>query len=214
MEMKTNEKIALLFGILLGDGCLSRFGRAYHIAIAGHKIDDKLFLDDTAKLIKSLINKDVKIRNRKRNTIAIAFSNKNLFLLLKEKGFPVGKKGPNLLIPNIFPSEMYKFIVQGYFATDGCLVLTDNNGILYPRIEFSSISKNLLEQVLKYLRSKGMFGKIYISHKYNNGFYTLYRIQCNGKKNLETFAKEIGFVNPKHKEKFKLFKEKSAGTGI
>ena len=131
---------------------------------------------------------------------------------LKNIGFPVGKKGIKVKIPKEFPLKFYKYIIQGYFATDGCLVITNNNRTLYPRIEFSSISRQLLKQVLDYLNSTGMKGNLYLSHRYSNHWNDLYRIQFNGKNNLEVFLEKIGFVNPKHIEKYKKWKD--AGSEI
>ena len=105
---------------------------------------------------------------------------------------------------------MVRYIIRGFFATDGSLVLTDNNGILYPRIEANGISKNLLFEINNFLNSKGINCKFYKAKRIKeNGFgYPLnrkeqYRLQINGKKNLKKFEKIIGFINPKQIEKLK-----------
>ena len=105
---------------------------------------------------------------------------------------------------------MVRYIIRGFFATDGSLVLTDNNGILYPRIEANGISKNLLFEINNFLNLKGINCKCYNAKRLKeNGFgYPLnrkeqYRLQINGKKNLKKFEKIIGFINPKQIEKLK-----------
>ncbi|TKJ16993.1 hypothetical protein CEE44_00460 [Candidatus Woesearchaeota archaeon B3_Woes] len=205
---KKCDKLALLYGIILGDGCLSRIKRSYFISIAGSIKDDLIFFEKViVPILKDLINKEIPIRIRiKQRELHILFSHKVLFNKLKDKGFPIGKKGTKLKISEKFNKNDIKYIIQGYFATDGCLVLTKNPNKLYPRIEFSSISKGLLSQVLVYLKNLEMNGNIYISHKYSNkNWNTLYRLQFNGKNNLKIFEHKIGFINPKHKTKYESF---------
>ena len=134
----------------------------------------------------------------------IIFSDKPLFTRLKELGFPVGKKGPNLSILKEFYPYM-KQVTQGFLATDGCVIVINNNGLMYPRIEFSSISKQLLEQFRDFLESIGIRSKVYVAHKQKNTWHTKYRLQINGKKNLMAFKKNIGFINPKHQQKYENF---------
>jgi len=210
-----SRDLGLLYGILLGDGCLCLIKNKYFlISIVGNIHDDyKFFEDILVPTLKHFTGKDHKIKIiPKARKLEIQFSNKNLFNYLHNLGFPIGKKGTNLKIPLHFNKTDMKFIVNGYFATDGCLVRANNHGIVYPRIEFSSISKQLLIQVLKYLRSIGMTGNLYISHKYRYiNYQTLYRIQFNGKPNLFKYKKLIGFCNPKHLTKYELFKKNAAG---
>jgi len=216
MKIPSNKsnKLALIYGILLGDGCLSKVrDKFYFISMVGNIHDDLEFFEKiVVPCLKHFTKNTTKIKRRvKEGTIEILFTDKELFSLLSGIGFPVGKKGTKLFIPAAFNSSL-KYIIQGYFATDGCLVITNNNGTLYPRIEFSSISKQLLSQVLKYLLSIGMKGKIYVSHKYpNKSWNTLYRIQFNGKTNLEVFREKIGFINPKHQRKYEKWKKGAAG---
>jgi hypothetical protein len=212
-RLATDKRMSLLYGVLLGDGCLSKClsnGKHYYfVVISGHAIDDRLFFYDMIDLLQKITGRLYRIKKQKGNGMEINFTNKALFTLLKSLEFPVGRKGPKLKIPLFFDYDAYRNIVRGYFATDGSLVLTNNNGILYPRIEFSSISKGLLEQVLIYLESFGMKGNIYVSKRYiNPNYYDLHRIQCNGRKNLEIFRSKIGFTNPKHEIKYQKYKNK------
>lgn len=220
--MKSNIKfptqisvdLALLYGVLLGDGCLSKTRKGYFIVVSGNMIDDLSFFEYLLPFFNKLRGKECKIRYKKdQNTIEINFSDKQLFNLFKKIGMPIGKKGTSLSISNSFDNNFYASLVKGYFATDGCLVITNNNGIVYPRIEFSSISKIILQQVLNYLTSIGMKGGLYISHKSTKKWNTLYRIQFNGRKNLKLFRDKISFINPKHERKFEFYR-KNGNEGI
>ncbi len=136
----------------------------------------------------------------------ISFSDKLLFYDFVRHGFPIGRKGTELGFHDTLDEKTVKEIVFGYFATDGCLVIANNNGTKYPRIEFSSISKRLLSQVQLFLLKQGMRGGIYVSHLYANGNNPLYRLQYNGQKNLEIFRNEVGFMNPKHENKYQKYR--------
>ncbi|MBR9683621.1 hypothetical protein GOV03_03710 [Candidatus Woesearchaeota archaeon] len=199
-----NNDFALLYGTLLGDGCLSSCGKGSFVVITCGYSDEEFFNFIVPK-IEKIRGKKVKVYRRPDyGKIEINFSDKLLFNKFKEMGFPVGKKGTELKIPQNLLNSMRE-IIKGYFATDGCLVLTNNNGISYPRLEFSSISKTLLIQVKEYLSSIGIVGQIYLSKKYNNHWNDLYRLQINGKDKLFLFQKKIGFVNPKHQVKFEKY---------
>ena len=204
--MKITKNFAILYGILLGDGCLSNTSKARYICITCDRYSDKELFKKLTPIIEKIRGKKIQIKDRgTHGTIEIKFSDKKMFETFKKIGFPVGKKGVNLFIPKIFKNHL-KEVIQGHFATDGCVVITNNNGIRYPRIEFSSISKGLLEQINKYLINSNIRSKIYLSKRYTNGWNNLYRIQINGKKQLCIFEEKIGFFNPKHKKIADSFK--------
>lgn len=203
---------------MLGDGCLSKHlnkkgSEAYFISISGNYYDDKPFYDE---VVLSLLNK---LRKRKTNykkrkkygKIEINITDKNLFLQLNKIGFPIGKKGNSLKVPkSLFKKNLMKFVVQGFFATDGSLVLTKNPNKYYPRLEAHGIAPLLIEQIKTYLISLNLKGKLYECKRKNKNYLatihkTQYRFQFNGKKNLILFKEKIGFINPKHKEKFHNF---------
>ncbi|MFH0701275.1 MAG: LAGLIDADG family homing endonuclease [Candidatus Woesearchaeota archaeon] len=198
------KDIALLYGLLLGDGCLSRIGKGWYVILTLDIHSDKELIDIVLKLLSKIRTRDTKVNSREEyGKYEISFSDKALFNRLNSLGFPIGKKGINLIIPDCLEQYM-KEVIMGYFATDGCLVITNNNGTEYPRIEFSSISKPLLEQVKDYLNSKKIEGKIYLSHKAKGKWNNLYRLQINGKNKLISFENNIGLLNPKHQMRFQL----------
>jgi hypothetical protein len=210
-----NSEFATLYGILLGDGCLSTNGKGYFISICGHAEDDYSFFQAIRPLISLIRMKNTPFRIRKeQGKVEYNFSDKKLFYHLISVGFPVGKKGVDLEINPVF-EDYKKEVISGIFATDGCLVITKNNGIIYPRIEISSISQTLLKQIRSYLNSISIKSGIYISKKASGHWNKLYRLQSNGNKNLTLFESSIGFLNPKHKKKYGDYTQKyNAGEGI
>jgi hypothetical protein len=219
MVLSLNKKFAILYGIMLGDGCLSLTGRNKKIVfVAGSLKDDVPFFDNIIKpIIKNQINRDIPIRIRaKIGSINLNFSSTKLFDYIHKLGFPIGKKGDKLFIPKIFyERNMVKYVLQGFFATDGSLVLTNNNGTLYPRVEANGIAKKLIEEISIYINSLGIKCNFYKAKRIKFNRYGLgeqYRIQINGKDNLKKFIKEIGFINPKQVERLRFYYNKS-GSG-
>lgn len=215
------EKFALLFGILAGDGCLSAYTsynkKYYAIVVTGSSLDDIPFYEQIViPLINSLREgnkKSVKIKKRLDcNAIEILFTDKILFNKLKSYEFPVGKKGQQLIIPQTFyDKKLVKYIVQGFFATDGSLVLTKNPNKFYPRVEARVIHKDFLKQIYGYLISLGLNGAYYLCKARPDPRWKVVQDQCrfqfNGKNNLLLFNELVGFINPKHKQKFLDFIE-------
>lgn len=214
---ENKEKYALLFGIMLGDGCLSNYldkddRERFAVCITCSYYDDREFFENIIiPLLIFLRGKQTKFKERlKEGVIYVNFPDKRLFYKIKTLGFPVGKKGPNLIIPKIFyEKNLLKYIVQGFFATDGCLVLTKNHNKFYPRLESHATHKILLKQICDYLNSLGMKGYFYSSKSKPDPQWKIvrdkYKFQFNGKKNLILFNDIVGFVNPKHKKRFLNF---------
>ena len=221
MTLKLTKNFAILYGIMLGDGCLSFTSkRKKLIFIAGSLKDDIPFFENIVKpILESLINKDIPIRHRpKIGAINLFFSNVKLYDYMVSMGFPVGKKGDRLFIPRIFyEKNLVKQVISGFFATDGSLVLTDNNGTLYPRVEANGIAKNLIKEISDYLNSVGIKSNLYLAKRKKPSSYggqEQYRIQINGKDNLKKFVKLIGFVNPKQNERLSYYYKKMAPPRI
>jgi hypothetical protein len=71
-------------------------------------------------------------------------------------------------------------------------VVTNNNGIIYPRLEMKICPSTMQKQFPEILQRRGFrFG----AYDCGNGEK---RIQMNGKKQLEKWMERIGFHNPKH----------------
>lgn len=205
-----DEKEALILGAMLGDGTANRYGNQSRIAITGHSIDDKEFLLLKIKpLLEEVFKTNVHINNRKIEFVTdlIIYSKSILNLINGEWGYPLGKKF-NIEIPKKFVDNeaIMNNIIKGFFATDGSLVLTNNNGTIYPRVEFSNISLTILGQIKDFLLRFGIKGGLYISHKLNPTHpRNVYRLQFNGRENLFKFQQSIGFFNPKHNKKFENY---------
>lgn len=199
----SEENLAALIGIIIGDGCLCRYKNHYIISITCSIYDDQPFFDNfLIPILQKLRGKKIKyFKREKYGKIEINFSDKALFFYLKSLGIPVGKKNDISIPTNFLNSELKKYVVSGFFATDGSLVITNNNGISYPRVEFRNKSIKLLNQIRSILDDFGMKGGLYPKFR---------RLQYNGKNQLNMFLDDIGFINPKHKEKYNKWLSKNA----
>ena len=213
MGFEIDKDVALLYGIMLGDGCLSLvYEKKKFIVITGSSKDDLPFFENVVHpLLKKFRGKNTNIKFRKDcNAIDFNFIDSKLFDFIHSFGFPIGKKGTEISIPDVFyEKDLLKYVVQGFMATDGSLVLTKNPNKYYPRIESMAICKNVLRQIYDYLCSIGMNGAFYLAkskpyYKWKN-VQIRYRFQFNGKRNLLIFNEKVDFVNPKMLEKFNEF---------
>jgi hypothetical protein len=221
--MKIDRDFALFYGILMGDGCIGKYGYKnrknkynYNISINCNAIDDVPFFDNiVGPLLLSITGRKVNYRYRKDcNCIAYNFSNKEFFFKLKKIGFPTGKKGTRIRIPQIFyKRKLIKYVMQGLFATDGSLVLTKNPNKYYSRLEFHAICKDLIKEMHIYLSSLGLNGSFYLCKRTPDPRWKKenprYRFQFNGKDNSILFENLVGFVNPKQQRRFDGFIEYS-----
>ena len=107
---KINKDWALFYGILLGDGSIGLYKAKgyknkynYNVNITCNAFDDLPFFEQIVlPLFERLISKKPNWRIAPNNSIRINICNKWLYYALKKLGFPSGKKGPNIIIPNIF----------------------------------------------------------------------------------------------------------------
>lgn len=209
MNSEINKDFALLYGIMLGDGCLSLiYGRQKTVTITGSSADDGPFFNEVIKpALKNIRERDTAYRIRKDcKAIEFNFKDRQFFDLMAGLGFPVGKKGNKLFIPDVFyERHLVSFVIAGFFATDGSLVITKNNNKFYPRVEANEIAKTLIKEINDYLNSLGIRCNLYHACRkasFNSRFSDQDRLQINGRLQTKLFNKLIGFVNPKHLAKF------------
>ena len=205
---KLNKELAEFYGILLGDGCISKFYSQNRnkeiIRIDGHGTDDLEYYKHIQKIIKTITKRDINVKKRKhKNAIFLTFSNKKFSGFLNSKlGFPYGKKVGMTINQELLKKESIKYVLRGLFDTDGSIYFTKNNWKreerTYPIIELSSHNNNLLNQLLKILRER-KFNPI-LSHYKDS-------IKLHGKKQVTKWMDEIGSSNPHKKSKYSIWEK-------
>ena len=137
--------------------------------------------------------------SKKENIRSLIITNRPFFEALVKLGFPVGKKGQKLKIPNKIlklPWDIKKYLIRGIFDTDGCIVARKDENYKYPCIIISSHSKPLIKQLYYLLRSKEYPFWI-TKHKSE--------IRMRGIKNVKRWMSDIGCSNLRHKYKYEYW---------
>lgn len=222
---KMTSELAEDIGIMIGDGNLARRirkGRVdYEVGCGGDLLDEKYYYKNYITNLKyKLFNVKFTLRERpKISTCELRINSKGLLEFYSSViGLPIGKK-KNIAIPNILSKEkmFLASCIRGIGDTDFSLVFKRKNDLYpyYPVIKICSMSKPLvksLEQSLKMLGLKPTLScDIRLLDKRTGRIYTSHSLDLNGKDNLETWMKKIGFSNPKNNIKYRFWKENGFG---
>jgi hypothetical protein len=197
------SKFAEFIGILLGDGSLSRYVKSNHYRLQ-ITLDsrEEQYKNYVCGLICSLfdINPIIKYR-KKENTVDILVFNRNIIRLLNEKfDLKYSPKWNRAVIPYYCrDSSLELDVLRGYFDTDGSVVLTNNNGIIYPRLEMKICPSPMQKQFIEILKRNSFRFGVYDIGKGK------VRIQLNGKEQLTKWIKLINFSNKRHLDKVNKF---------
>ena len=205
-----SDNLAELFGILIGDGGITR----YQVNITLNKETDGEYSKYVVKLVKKLfqIKPNVyPVKNSK--AINISISRKSLSDFLYQNGLKIGHKLNNdVSIPKwIHSSPTYKTnCLKGMVDTDGSVVIEkhtiNNNEYAYPRLNFTSYSRKLIAQAYKIFVDLGFHPKIRRSGK---------SIQLEKIDEICNYFETIGSNNPKHLERIKPWiKWRSGSSGL
>ncbi len=195
-----NKKLVELIGILLGDGSISR--NRILITLNKNEIEYAKYISSIFTELFSIVPK-IKFR-KKENTLDIFIFNKKLVkFFVKKVGLVLAPKRQRVKVPmRYMNNRLEKFILRGYFDTDGSLVVTNNNGTIYPRLEMKAMPSPLQKTLPKMLKRKKFRFGVY---KIGNGNI---RIQMNGKEQLAKWVWEIGLKNPNYIRKGLSYLEK------
>src|SRR3989338_3777370 len=153
-----NNKFAEFVGILLGDGSIGIYGTQHRVKITINSVDDLEYAHYVSNLIDSLFEVSPLMRFRKNEqTLDILLFNKGLVNFLTQNvGLRTAPKFERATIPNGFlNTDLELFVLRGLFDTDGCVVITNNNGTIYPRLELKIIKSPMRQQVVDILRRNG-----------------------------------------------------------
>lgn len=200
---KRSEKLAELVGIVLGDGCITAYkhpfkkSKYFGLRITCHLYDD---LNYVTKHVYDLIIElfDIKPRTYKEKhgkVIRIVVQGEMLVRFLNKLGLDSGNKVKNNQgIPSwIFRNKSYlKGCVRGLIDTGGSVYMC-GNGTLFPRIGLDSNIRKLRKDLRNALLSLGFNPLNWVMDK---------KIAIYRKYDVFKYVKEIGFNNPKHKERF------------
>jgi hypothetical protein len=192
--MENKNDFAEFVGIMLGDGCLSH--NRIQITLDSR---NREYINYVCKLLRNLFDVNVITSFRKNeNTCDVRVFNKKLIkILLEEKSLILSPKWGRAKIPrSIFETDLIIDALRGYFDTDGCVTITNNNGTIYPRIEMKVCPSPMQSQFIEGLKRYGFRFGVYQIGKGK------VRIQLNGKVQLYKWFKLIGSKNASKVERF------------
>jgi hypothetical protein len=208
MDINKNNlpQFAELIGILLGDGSLSLRDNTptltNRLKISFNSKDDIQYVFYVKHLLKELFDIEPFLKYREgENTADLFIFKKDIILFIINRiGLRLSPKWDNAIIPLRFLSRGYELLVlRGYFDTDGCLVTTNNNGTIYPRLEMKVCPSPMQNQFISILEK----------YNFRFGVYPIgegkVRIQLNGISQLIKWKKLVGFSNEKHSNKIHRF---------
>lgn len=196
-------ELAELYGIMLGDGSLTKIKNykvgTYQLRVVGDSRNDKTYLLEYVKpLIEKLFSlKVATFVSKKKNALYLVVTSRKLVEFFESKGFKPGDKIRNLLdIPDWIKNnkEFLRRCLKGLYDTDGSAYkLTNQNSY---QILFTNYNPVLLNAVRGSLISLDI-GVSRISRGRD--------ITITKKSELRKFLKEVGFSNIKHLNKVKMW---------
>jgi hypothetical protein len=202
---KQIEKLAELVGILLGDGSLSlhedRHTLNNRLKIPFNAIEDLEYIAYVKQMISKVFGVYPILKYRKKENTAdpYLFKKEIIVFLTTDVGLMLSPKWGRAVIPDMFlENNLDLCVLRGYFDTDGCVVISDNNGTRYPRLEMKICPSPMQTQFIAILKKHGFHFGVYGC---GNGEV---RVQLNGRKQLGKWAKEVGFSNPRNSIKAKM----------
>lgn len=219
--MKLTEDLAEFVGICIGDGCISVNKRYSELSVCGDIVEEKEYYLKRViplfnkELCKPLIGKEVIGKEYLKNGVyGFKIFNKIIVKYLEKLGLNSGRK-INVTIPEKFVNkELVKAVLRGIFDTDGTVYFNKSTSGIYsqPRIKLGSTSKKLIFQLKEIIKSLGITSYIKKPYKGKRDTNKIYSIVIYRKEDILKWSKEIGFNNPKHSSKIKIWK--NLGKGI
>jgi|SRR3989344_8877387 len=211
-----NEDLAEETGWHIGDGSMNYYankGRRIGLyQLRGHIEDDKPhYIQRIKPIFKKLYGIDINLREMPSTRVFGLQIWSNELVKFKEKlGLKIGPK-LDIKIPDVFLNDekLEISIIRGIFDTDGCVYLEKKNRKLYPRLEIFTISDLLATQLLDTLIKLGFRATKYLAEKANVRKNKLkgFKISIRGVEMFHKFMKEISLKNPKHIQKYEMFKQ-------
>ena len=207
-------KLAEEVGWHIGDGSMGYYNKKGYLTgiyqLRGHIEDDKPhYIQRIKPIFRFLYDIDISLREMPSTRVFGFQIWSNDLVKFKEKlGLKLGPK-LEVKIPEIFLTnkELKIAVVRGIFDTDGCVYLERKYGKLYPRMQITTISSPLSQQLLKIFRELGFKTICYSYIPKEKNKKETHIIIIRGIEMLHKFMEIIKPANPKFIKKYQFFKE-------
>ena len=212
---KITPELAEETGWHIGDGSMNFYKNRKHIGglyqLRGHIEDDKQhYIIRIKPIFKRLYGMDINLREMPSTRVfGFQIWNNDLVKFKQSLGLKIGPK-LDLIIPPAFlkSNGLKSAVLRGIFDTDGCIYLEKKNRKLYPRLQITTICKNLADQI------GGVFNELGLRARVDNGGLNLrgnrkqsYIVVIRGDEMIHKFMKTIKPNNPKHIAKYSLYQK-------
>lgn len=210
-----SKELAEETGWHIGDGTMNYYTNKWYKSqkglyqLRGHIEDDKPhYINRIKPIFKFLYNIEISLREMPSTRVfGFQIWSNDLTKFKESLGLKPGPK-LNVKIPEIFlqNKDLKIAVLRGIFDTDGCVYLEKKKKKLYPRIEISTISKKLIEQLLRAYEELGLRANFW-NQKIRKNKKQAYTVRICGNTMFEKFMQIISPQNPKHINKYNFFKE-------
>ena len=200
--IKHPEKTSLFaefIGIVLGDGTIAE----YQVEISLNSRSDREYACFVRKIIKELFGISASVTFKKKNTLSILISSKNLVEFLLNCGLKRGDKiRQQINVPDwiLKEKELMRGCLRGLIDTDGCIYFHTHTtkGIKYKHVGLmlTNLSLPLLNSAHNIFLALGIAAK---NNKKNH-------VSVYDRNEIIKYMNEVGSHNRKHIVRFKSYK--------
>ena len=199
-----NERLAELVGIILGDGSISEYVSSYgthrRLQITFNSTQEPYIAYVRSLIEEVLLIRPLYKKRQKQKTADLHVFRKAVIEQLLLLGMQTSPKWQRAVVPRHFMNKEFgAYVLKGYFDTDGSVVITNNNGTRYPRLEMKISPSPMQKQLLHLL---DLFGFRYKAYAIGKGKV---RVQMNGLASLKKWNDQIGFSNEYYQQRCDSF---------
>ncbi|MBU2635384.1 helix-turn-helix domain-containing protein [Patescibacteria group bacterium] len=194
---RISKDLAEFVGIMIGDGGVTKS----QVSIYLNPITDNAYIVFVTKLIKRLFGIMPSFYKNNETEARIVVSRTRLVSFCKSIGLKIGNKlKQNLDIPDwVKDKKCFKnACMRGLMDTDGCFFnechKINKKIYCYPRLAFSSNSKQLRSSVVELLKELNFSPKVRCKRN----------VQLENREDIIRYFNLIGTSNPKHRRKFEI----------
>ncbi len=208
---KLTNELAEDIGIHVGDGSLYKYnsGNLHYGFLYSGNVKEKEYIEHIIKLKKKLYDLSKIRKYMYGNELRFTFHSLALATFYSRVlGLPIGKKR-FIDVPKIIKESTDEKIIasflRGLIDTDFGLILRNQYGKIYPSLEGTSISKDLIISVSE------LFSRLNIPFslsldirrfdKRTKKYYIINKIMIRGYKRINKVIRKIGFSNIKYKKR-------------
>jgi len=191
-----DEKMAILLGLLVGDGTWT-IDTGLQLTVGHHQ--EKDLIPYVENLFDDVIGYH-STQFQRNNNVSIQIHSKEYRRFFDHIGYTIKPEKRTKEIPWIILKERKNIVAKflsGLYEADGCVESKR-------KITFSSDSKEMVNQIQLLLLNFGIISsrKVKYNKKYDRDYYLLY---IAGHRNMKLFRDEIGFISNYNKDRLNAY---------